>query len=134
MFWDLILTEIEQLALLDRVADKCPIVKRTNCSYNDVIKELLDSEDNNLGVEEDCKGCQFHINAPDYLNCALIAQEMSNRFKGFSSTETAEMFGISKSAMEKLEFRSFVKLMRSVFNDPKQEKLREHIKKKYNIK
>jgi len=134
VFWDLVLTEIEWMALNENLAQKCPIVKRENCSYEDVIREVLEPENDDLGVEKDCEGCPYLINAPDFLNCSLIAQEMSHKFNGFSPSETAEMLGITKSAMEKLESRILTKLIRNTFNDPRQKEFREYLKKRFKIR
>jgi len=138
MFWDLVLTEIELTAFSPKLVEQCPVVVKENASYVDIIKEVLDPDNDDLGVEAHCNGCQFQINAPDYLNCALIAEKMAVKFKGFSFGEVAEMLDISKSAMEKLEMRINIKLLRNVIDEPTTSKeiraYRKYVKKKYGLK
>lgn len=138
MFWDMVFTEVELEALGRNVADKCPVDVRFNASHLDVLKEVLNPDNDDLGTNAACIGCPFKINAPDYLNCSLIAQQVSHQLGGFDPSEVAEMLEITKSAMEKLELRILIKLMRKLIDEPttSQEvrELRKYIRRRFGVK
>jgi len=133
-----LLFKLEKWALSKEITDRCPIVVRENVSYKDVINEIDYSDEDGLGMEKACIGCPFHIKAPDYFNCSLIAQEISRQRHGFSAEEVGKMLGISESAVLKLEVNFLTKLMRNIFDEPaetkEQREFRKYLKQRYNIK
>jgi len=138
MLWDMVFTDVELEALTRYVADQCPVDVRFNMSHAAVLKEVLDPDNEDLGTNEACSGCHFKINAPDYLNCALVAEQVSHKVHGFGPAEVAEMLEISKSAMEKLELRILIKLMRKLIDEPTTSKevreLRKYIRRRFGVK
>lgn len=112
--------EIRDVATSKAVTSRCP----REVDLTDAMKP-----GGVAGTEELCKGCPFHIKAPDYLNCSLVAQE----FGPFSLNEIAEMEQVPRFKIERIEQTAIRKFVKEIFKDKRYEKFRRYIQKRFNV-